>query len=133
MGYDVNNIRKRAVIDMSAEEFRSVGHTLIDNLADFLADLPGKKITKGLMPSEVRNIIDAALSLPETGSDSTQLLKKAVTVMTEYSLFNGHPKFFGYITSSPAPIGALGDLIASITNPNCGAFILSPVATEIEL
>jgi glutamate/tyrosine decarboxylase-like PLP-dependent enzyme len=48
------------------------------------------------------------------------------------SLFNGHPKFWGYVTSSPAPIGILGDLLAAGINQNVGAFALSPVATEIE-
>ena len=50
----------------------------------------------------------------------------------EHSLFNGHPRFFGYITSSPAPIGALGDLLAGAINRNTGPFTLSPLATEIE-
>jgi glutamate/tyrosine decarboxylase-like PLP-dependent enzyme len=49
-----------------------------------------------------------------------------------HSLFNGHPRFFGYITSSPAPIGMLGDLLASAINPNVGAWKLSPAASEIE-
>jgi glutamate/tyrosine decarboxylase-like PLP-dependent enzyme len=50
----------------------------------------------------------------------------------EHSLFNGHPRFFGYITASPAPIGILGDLLASAINPNVGAWKLSPAASEIE-
>jgi glutamate/tyrosine decarboxylase-like PLP-dependent enzyme len=50
----------------------------------------------------------------------------------DHSLLNGHPKFFGYITSSPAPIGALADLLAATVNPNVGANILSPMATAIE-
>src|SRR5439155_13012895 len=41
-------------------------------------------------------------------------------------------RFFGYITSSAAPIGALADLLAAAVNPNCGAWALSPIATEIE-
>src|SRR6185369_6729573 len=45
---------------------------------------------------------------------------------------NGHPSFWGYITSSATPIGALADLLAATVNPNVGAYILSPVATEIE-
>jgi glutamate/tyrosine decarboxylase-like PLP-dependent enzyme len=45
---------------------------------------------------------------------------------------NGHPRFFGYITSSPAPIGMLADLLAAAVNANVGAWRLSPVATEIE-
>src|SRR5262249_61195197 len=47
--------------------------------------------------------------------------------------FAGHPRFFGYITSSPAPVGALGDLLASAVNANVGAWRLAPMATEIEL
>ncbi|HEY7516288.1 MAG TPA: aminotransferase class V-fold PLP-dependent enzyme, partial [Vicinamibacteria bacterium] len=46
--------------------------------------------------------------------------------------FNGHPRFFGYITSSAAPLGMLGDLLSSAVNANVGAWTLSPVATEIE-
>jgi len=38
----------------------------------------------------------------------------------------------GYITSSAAPIGALADLLAATVNPNVGAQVLSPMATEIE-
>jgi glutamate/tyrosine decarboxylase-like PLP-dependent enzyme len=53
-------------------------------------------------------------------------------LLLQHSLFNGHPKFLGYITSSAAPIGALGDLLAAAINPNVGAWQLSPVATEIE-
>ncbi|WP_262509437.1 pyridoxal phosphate-dependent decarboxylase family protein [Thermoflavifilum thermophilum] len=47
-------------------------------------------------------------------------------------MFNGHPRFWGYITSSATPIGALADFLASAINQNTGAFILSPLATEIE-
>src|SRR5690606_17574568 len=42
------------------------------------------------------------------------------------------PKFLGYITSSPTPIGALADFLAAAVNPNVGANILSPMATAIE-
>src|SRR5690349_6140761 len=52
--------------------------------------------------------------------------------MIENSTFNGHPRFFGYITSSAAPIGVLADLLASAVNSNCGAWSLAPAATEIE-
>src|SRR5690606_841172 len=36
------------------------------------------------------------------------------------------------ITAPPAPIGVLGDFIASALNPNVGSWRLSPAATEIE-
>jgi aromatic-L-amino-acid/L-tryptophan decarboxylase len=60
------------------------------------------------------------------------LLNHAADLLMEHSLFNGHPRFWGYVTSSAAPIGALGDLLAAAVNPNVGAWLLSPMASEIE-
>ena len=125
--------QRHAVLNMPAEEFRTAGHELIDTLADFLQQLPAGKVTKGFSPSEIKKLIQADNSLPLTGTNAGGLLKEATSLITKNSLLNGHPKFLGYITSSPAPLAALGDLVASVTNPNCGAFTLSPVATEIEL
>lgn len=70
--------------------------------------------------------------LPATGTDPEALLRDTAELLFDHSLFNGHPRFWGYITSSPAPLGMLGDLLASAVNPNVGANILSPVATAIE-
>jgi glutamate/tyrosine decarboxylase-like PLP-dependent enzyme len=64
--------------------------------------------------------------------DPAALLEQSTRLLFEHSLFNGHPRFFGYITSSPAPIGILGDLLAAALNPNVGAWALSPAATEVE-
>jgi glutamate/tyrosine decarboxylase-like PLP-dependent enzyme len=76
--------------------------------------------------------MDAARPLPREGSPTTDLLDRAATLLFDHSLFNGHPSFWGYITSSPAPIGMLGDFLASAVNANCGAWLLSPMASEIE-
>ncbi|HEX6975613.1 MAG TPA: aminotransferase class V-fold PLP-dependent enzyme, partial [Vicinamibacterales bacterium] len=64
--------------------------------------------------------------------DPAVLLEQTARLLFEHSLFNGHPRFFGYITASPAPIGMLGDFLAAAVNPNVGAWTLSPAATEIE-
>ncbi len=70
--------------------------------------------------------------LPAEGADPATVLAEATRLVLEHSTFNGHPRFFGYITSSAAPLGALADLLASTVNPNVDAWALSPVATEIE-
>jgi glutamate/tyrosine decarboxylase-like PLP-dependent enzyme len=80
----------------------------------------------------VRKALDLNSPLPESGMDPGALLEKTAQLLFDHSLFNGHPRFFGYITASPAPIGILGDFLASAVNPNVGAWILSPAATEIE-
>jgi len=64
--------------------------------------------------------------------DPGLLLENTAQLLFAHSLINGHPRFFGYITAPPAPIGILGDFLAAAVNPNVGAWTLSPAATEIE-
>jgi len=133
VGDEVPAPMRDAPIDLAPERFRSAGHALVDRIADLLATMRERKITAGLSVGEIRNLIDASAGMPEHGSDVDAVLSQATDLLTRYSLYNGHPKFFGYITSSPAPIGMLADLLAAAVNPNLGAWTLSPVATEIEL
>ena len=44
----------------------------------------------------------------------------------------GHPRFWGYVCGSQAPIGALADLLAASVNQNVGGYPLGPMAAEIE-
>ncbi len=71
-------------------------------------------------------------ALPTAGTDAAALLASTTKQLFEQSLFNAHPRFWGYITSSPAPIGILGDFLASALNPNVGGWALAPAASEIE-
>ncbi len=124
-------VQRNVPLEMSADEFRRVGHDLIEQIAAFLEELPQGKVTKGEKPKEIKALIGEG-SLPSKGVSAEQLFNKVPKILFEHSLFNGHPKFMGYITSSAAPIGALGDMLAATVNPNCGGYNLSPVATEIE-
>jgi aromatic-L-amino-acid/L-tryptophan decarboxylase len=117
---------------MSSEEFRIAGHRLVDRIAEFFDSLPQRPVTPGERPSAVREALGAAQTLPLQGADPAQLLDRATDLIFEHSLFNAHPRFWGYVTSSAAPIGALGDLLAAAANPNVGAWLLSPMASEIE-
>jgi aromatic-L-amino-acid/L-tryptophan decarboxylase len=123
---------RRAPLDMTAAEFRAAGHGLVDRIAEWLETLPNSVVTPDESPDDVRQALHATRGLPQSGTDARVLLDEAASLLFRHSLFNGHPRFFGYITSSPAPIGALGDLLASAVNQNVGAWRLAPLATEIE-
>jgi aromatic-L-amino-acid decarboxylase len=127
-----NDTTRDAALAMDAATFRQVGHRLVDQLADSLASVPRGPVTRGEAPSVVRAALGLTGPLPESGMEPGPLLEQTTRLLFEHSLFNAHPRFFGYITSSPAPIGILGDFLASAVNPNIGSFILSPAATEIE-
>jgi aromatic-L-amino-acid decarboxylase len=122
----------RAAIDIPVDEFRAMGHQLIDDIASFLEGIRERPVTPGRKPSEIRALVGEG-SLPARGADPALILREATELLFGNSTFNGHPRFYGYITASPAPIGILGDLLAATVNPNVGAWTLSPAATEIEL
>lgn len=122
-----------APLEIDAEAFRRLGHQLVEDVADRLAAIPDGPVTPGERPATVRDALGANRALPEDGVEPGELLRRATSLLFDHSLFNGHPRFFGYITSSPAPIGMMGDLLAAAVNANVGGWTLSPMASEIEL
>jgi aromatic-L-amino-acid decarboxylase len=122
--------RRKSPIEMDAGIFRETGHQLIDHIADYLSSVADFPITTGPTPKSLQ--IQLPNTMPLTGMDSSAIVTETWKLLVNNSLFNGHPRFWGYITSSPSPMGMLGDLMASAINSNCGAFVLSPMATEIE-
>lgn len=124
--------KRTAPIELNHNDFREIGHKLIDNIADFLDSLPERKLTEGKAPSVIRKELGNE-PLPTKGSDPKELMEHTTRLLFENSLYNSHPSFMGYITSSAAPLGILGDLLASTINQNVGAWLLAPMATEIEL
>jgi glutamate/tyrosine decarboxylase-like PLP-dependent enzyme len=114
---------RKAALEISPEAFRELGH---------MSRMPDGLVKPDEPAATVRKALDAGRSLPDRGAEPGELLTNAAKLLFEHSLFNGHPRFLGYITSSAAPIGVLGDFLASAVNANCGSWTLAPMATEIE-
>ena len=124
---------RQAVLAMDASEFRALGHRLVDQLAELLDSVTRRPVTRDESPSVVRDALDLSRPLPEAGEAPGPLLERTARLLFDHSLFNAHPRFFGYITAPPAPIGILGDFVATALNANVGGWLLSPAATEIEV
>ena len=126
----MNNQKKyerNTPINMNPEEFREVGYHIIDHIAELMQALPEKKLTTAEPPSKIKKLLNES-AVPEKGTESKQLFDELISIFFDHSLFTGHPKYWGYITSSSSPIGALSELLAATINPNVGAWALSPVA-----
>ena len=120
-----------APLEMTPSEFRKVGRQLVERIAEFLCTLPNLPVTANESPRVIREALGTG-SLPEQGAEAKDLLEEAANLLFAHSTFNGHPRFWGVITSSAAPIGALGDLLVASVNPNMGGWIGGPMANEIE-
>lgn len=118
-------------VEISKNDFKHIGYQLIDQISEYYDTIYTRPVTSGETPRQIQAVLGND-PLPENGTSASELLTRTTDLLFNHSLFNGHPKFFGYITSSPTPIGALADLLASVVNPNMGANIASPMGTAIE-
>lgn len=125
-------LSRQAPLAMRGDEFRRLGHALVDQIAGHLDSIRNRPVTPAESPATVRAALSSERGIPHEGADAGALLGRAADLLLNHSLFNGHPRFFGYITAGAAPIGVLGELLAAAVNPNSGAWKLSPMATEIE-
>ena len=105
-------VNRKTPIEIDKEEFKAIGYDLINAIADFLHAIDERPVTTNASPGELRDLLPQ-VSLPEKGCSPSLLLSVTTDLLMKHSLLNGHPKFFGYITSSAAPLGALGDMLAS--------------------
>jgi aromatic-L-amino-acid/L-tryptophan decarboxylase len=126
------NQQRTVPIEMRPSDFRAIGHHLVDRIAELLDSLPTRPVATGESPSDIRKALDADRLVPDLGTEPATLIDSAMELLFDHSLFNSHPRFWGYITSAAAPISILGDLLASALNQNTGAWFLSPMASEIE-
>ena len=108
---------RSAPADMAPEKFREIGHSLVDAVADFLTRLPDASTASPLLPDAMRSLLGTR-KMPEKGVDIGPVLDRFSRDFFRHSTHNGSPRFWGYITSSAAPIGALADLLAAAVNPN---------------
>ncbi|HEV8688438.1 MAG TPA: pyridoxal-dependent decarboxylase [Gaiellaceae bacterium] len=119
---------------MDPEVFRTLGHRLLDDLAQLLVELrspASRLVVRPQSPADVQAAVGDA-PLPVHGTPPDVLLRDATELLLDRSLFVGHPRFWGYVCGSPAPLGILSELLAAGVNPNVGGYPLGPVATEIE-
>ena len=132
MPHDDATGKRVSPLAMDSLQFRKSGNLLVERIAAFLDSIPHRPVTPAETPSAVRKALAADRPMPNNGADAATLLSHAADLLIEHSLLNGHPRFWGYITSPAAPIGILGEMLASAVNANAGAWPLSPMASEIE-
>ena len=116
---------------LDSSQYKDLGKYIIDRLSQYLNEIHELPLTHAENPAQIQDALGLS-SLPINGEKAEVIVNEILDKLLNHSLFNGHPGFMGYITSSPLPIGALADLIASTINQNVGGYRLAPMASEIE-
>lgn len=102
---------------MDMEEFRRLGHRIVDLAASFLAGLPERPVFQPMAVEQRRAVLEQPL--PEGGVSPDAALRRFETTILPHPMGNGHPRFFGWVNAPPAPIAVLTEILAAAMNPSC--------------
>jgi glutamate/tyrosine decarboxylase-like PLP-dependent enzyme len=117
--------------ELPAEDFRRLGHRLVDRLADYFETIGDIPTAAAYDVAEVRRAVGER-GLPEDPEDPATILDQAFEVIRAYGRHSGHPRSWGYIMGSAAPVGVLAELIMAGLNNNVASGVSYPAASEIE-
>lgn len=117
-------------LELSPEEFRRLGHQLVDALADHYRALPGLPVTPRTSAADLTALLSEPA--PDQPGDPDALLQRVLADIYTNSRHNGHPGFFGYVASPGTPTTALGDLLISALNTNVTGWRSAPAGVTIE-
>ncbi|MDH6579308.1 pyridoxal-dependent decarboxylase [Kitasatospora sp. MAP5-34] len=98
------------------DDFRSAAHTTAELVSDYLDALPGRPVWQPTDPAVRQALLDAPL--PADGTPLAGLLDVIAAEVLPAPMGNGHPRFFGWVNSAPAPAGVLATLAAAAMNPS---------------
>jgi len=116
--------------DLGTEEFRMVGHRLIDWAADYLDTVGELPVLSDVDPGWVRSQLPSAPPIgPEPLRDAIADLDRIITPANTHW---NHPAFHGYFSITGSMPGILGELVAATYNVNGMLWKTSPALTELE-
>jgi aromatic-L-amino-acid/L-tryptophan decarboxylase len=115
---------------MNTEEFREVGHQVVELLAEYLEHIEEKPVFPNVEPSTLTKFF--AEPLPPDPSSPEKVLAELQEKLLPYCTHVGHPGYMGLITPSPNPVGIIADFICSALNQNIGAYSIGPAAVAME-
>src|SRR6516164_3411563 len=108
---------KSAPPALEPEHFRRLAHAAVDLAADYLAGIAAMPVFRPMSPAERAGLMQEPLAAG--GAEPEAVLERFRAAVLPHAMGNGHPRFFGWVNSPPAPIGVVADLLAATLNPSC--------------
>ena len=113
--------------DLDPEEFRRLGHAVVDWIAAYRARLGTLPVRPSVEPGWVRDRLPAAL--PEQPQAFDALLAELDRVVVPASTHWQHPGFFGYFPANASLYSLLGDMLSGGLGAQGMLWSTSPAAT----
>jgi aromatic-L-amino-acid/L-tryptophan decarboxylase len=115
---------------MTPDEFRQVGHELIDWIADRRAGAPGRTVYDPCVPGSVKSRLPQ--TPPQTPEPMTAVLRDFDEIILPAIADWQHPRFFGYFPANSLLAGVLADMVSTGLGVLGLTWQSSPAVTELE-
>lgn len=115
---------------MDAEQFRQLGHALVDWIAAYRETLESRAVMSPVRPGDIRARLPS--EPPEHGGAANELIARLEADVLPGITHWNHPSFFAYFPSNTSYASILGDLAAAGLGVQGMSWQTSPAATEIE-
>ncbi|TMQ07053.1 MAG: aminotransferase class V-fold PLP-dependent enzyme [Deltaproteobacteria bacterium] len=115
---------------MDAQQFRRLGHALVDWIADYREGLAERPVMSPVRPGEIKARMPS--EPPEHGGAAGELLARLEADVLPGITHWNHPGFFAYFPSITSYASILGDLACAGLGVQGMSWQTSPAATEVE-
>ena len=112
------------------DEIRAMGRAVLERVAAYYETLAARPVVVPSSSEAIRARLDEPM--PKAGADFATLLDTFDQVIAQFSRHNGHPRFFGYVSSPGTPVTAVGSMLAASLNANLTCWRSAPAGTELE-
>src|SRR5580765_7568544 len=108
---------RRSSFGMDIEEFRRAAHAAVDMAAEHLSGIELRPVFRPMTAQEREALLSRPLPHKPVSADA--ILETIRRHVLPHPMGNGHPRFFGWVNSPPAPVAVIAELLASAVNPSC--------------
>src|SRR5947209_2759230 len=115
---------------MSPDEFRRIGHRLIDWIADDRATIESRPVMARTAPGEVKARLPA--TPPDQPEDADAVFRDLDQIILPGLTHWQHPRFFGYFPCNGSLASVLGDYLSTGLGVLGLSWQASPALTELE-
>ncbi len=115
---------------MTPEEFRKIGHALIDWIADYRSHLRDYPVMAQVKPGDIKRALP--VSPPQQGEALANVVKDIETFIMPGISHWQHPGFYAYFPANAHFGSVLGDLVSSGLGVVGVSWQSSPALTEVE-
>jgi aromatic-L-amino-acid decarboxylase len=116
--------------DLTPDEFRALGHAIVDWIADYRARVGDLPVMSTVEPGAIRAELPAAP--PETGDGLASILREVEEKLVPGLSHWQSPRFFGYFPSNGSLSSVLGDFLSTGLGVLGLSWQSSPALTELE-